>query len=115
MSHHVNPKYFKHLLPELAYKATLEIIPEIKRLSDMAGGLKEAFSLTLDLGKKTLLGEDGGSHLAWVSNNYKRKSDSPTDDLLVHLTKRLKEEDGTFKPIKQFEDLTKAEEPCHAP
>jgi hypothetical protein len=60
-----------------------------------------------DLGKKTLLGEDGRSHPARASDNYKRKSDSPADNLLVHLTKRLKEEDGTFKPIKEFEDLTK--------
>jgi len=37
----------------------------------------------------------------------RRKSDAPTDDLLLDLLKRMKERDPGFMPKKELEELTR--------
>ena len=69
----------------------------------MSGGLELAFDLVLRLGKKSYLTRDG--NYAVVGN---RKSDVPADDLLLELTKRLKEKDGSFNFADAFSELNKS-------
>jgi hypothetical protein len=86
-----------------ASRAMVSYISEIDKLSKIEGGLELAFDLILHLGKKSIKITKSGC----VCTSGKRKSDGPADDLLLYLTKKMKQTKKDFVPLSEFEELNR--------
>jgi hypothetical protein len=80
----------------------VEFIPEIRRLSQMSGGLDLAFDLIIFLGSNSY-----GEYKGAVSSDGGRSSDWPADELLVELVERMKADKPGWRPFKEVESLGK--------
>jgi hypothetical protein len=86
------------------------IIPDIRRLSTIPGGLLTAFGLLVMAGKFSYLRDDrldpfygwGPVPPDWWSG---RRSDALADDLMVELIERIQEEHPNFRPITEINEL----------
>ncbi|CZR60290.1 uncharacterized protein PAC_10186 [Phialocephala subalpina] len=93
-------------LSDRADETMMEYIPKLYQLSKMRGGLDLALGLVLLVGRK--------SYVPWADCmvdrdllHDKRKLSGPLDELLLHLLKAKREEDPSFIPEQEFEELNK--------
>jgi hypothetical protein len=89
--------FILHYWPTVS-EAMVEHIPEIGQLSKTDGGLRLTFDLLLYLEKRSFDGH-------YISMDDKRKSEAPADELLLRLTKSMKQEDACFTPVHEFNEL----------
>jgi len=89
--------FILHYWPTVS-EAMVEHIPEIGQLSKTDGGLRLTFDLLLYLEKRSFVGH-------YISTDDKRKSEAPADELLLRLTKSMKQEDACFTPVHEFNEL----------
>jgi hypothetical protein len=88
-------------------KAMVEYFPKIQKLSMIDGDLELALKLVLYLGAKSFLTRSDTASDGSVLLHNRRKSDSPADDLLLDVLKRIRQRDHGFMPGKEFAELTR--------
>jgi hypothetical protein len=88
-----------YLFKELSERLT-PIVPRLRELGTMDGGLSLAFDLILYLGRQSY------TEMGTVGNTlHRRPSDSPSDELLLDLAGKKRAEDEAFRPVKAVEML----------
>jgi hypothetical protein len=79
-------------------EAMVKYILELERLSQMSGGLKQAFHLVLFLGRHSYDSKD--PYLR------ERPSDAASDKLLLDIAKKIRKNDPYFLPKEVMKDLS---------
>ncbi|KAI9643029.1 hypothetical protein NHQ30_008764 [Ciborinia camelliae] len=79
----------------------LKQIPHLQRLTYMAGGKKMAFDLVLFMGRHSHLNDPANSRGHQVTEEFNKAADS----MLLKISKAIREEDPTFRPVNAMEIL----------